>query len=158
MSKHNKLAFKKNFYAKAAAAIFIADIVNIFYVNLHFLPEKLSVQRLLSSYAMMGISPAQLAYIDLNETRQLIVQSMSYLFLGFLIYHFFVYSRLYLQKPWAKNYVSFYALTGFILTLAELPSLIGDHLGWSALMVLTSLIYVYCFFGLRKRKKIEQAA
>lgn len=144
---------RMKFLAQTAILTFISDVMNICYVNLYFLPEKLSTDYLLKTYSLMGADPRMLHPLYLEELRQVMINSVSYVFLGFLIYHILVYFKLSRDSGWAKKYISGYALTGAILTVLELPGLFGEHFGWALAMLLTTLIYIFAFTGLRYFKK-----
>lgn len=153
LDNYYKTLGKKKFLSLAALLMFVSDVMNISYINMFFLPEKITLNYLLNFYSLMGANPEMLHPLYLRELRQVLMNSFSFLFLGFLVYHILVYFKLARDSKWAKKYVFGYALTGAALTLFELPGLAQDHLGWFVAMLATTLIYIYSFLGLRHFKK-----
>lgn len=144
---------RAKFLSKAAILAFISDVLNISYINMYFLQEKISIRYLQNLYATMGADPRMFNTAYLQELRQVFINSISFVFLGFLIYHTLVYYMLSRDKKWARKYVSGYAFTGAILTVFELPGLFSDHVGWALAMLATTMIYIFVFMGLRYFKK-----
>lgn len=144
---------RRKLLSLAAILMFISDVVNLSYINLYFLPEKITLNSLLNIYSLMGASPKMLNPLYLLELRQVMINSMAFLFIGFLLYHILVYFLLSRDKRWAKKYVFGYAVTGAVLTLFELPGLFQDHVGWALGMLATTAIYVFSFMGLRFIKR-----
>ena len=144
------------FLSQAAFFTFISDVINICYINLYFLPEKVTVNYLMNVYSLMGASPQMFHPMYIRELRQVMINSLSFVFMGFLFYHILVYFKLARDSKWAKKYVSGYTLTGAVLTIFELPILIQNHLGWALAMFVTTLIYIFSFLGLRHFKKSDR--
>ena len=146
---------RTKFLNLAAALMFASDALNFSYIQYHMLPNLITPNYLASVHALGGIQSAGLNPLYLEELGQVIGNSLFYVFAGFLIYHGFIYFRLSKNSRWAKRYVSFYTLTGAVLTLMELPSLVARSLPWSAAMLVTTGVYVFAFWGLRLLKKKE---
>jgi hypothetical protein len=146
---------KKKFLSKAALLILMSDVLNIAYLNLYWFEKKITIPFLVKAASIQGLNLASLPRQDLVAYRQLLISTFANVFIAFLVYHAFVYFKFSRDKQWAKKYVHGYALTGAILTLIELPSLIGDHMLWGLAMIITTAIYIYCFLGIRYFKKSE---
>ena len=150
-----KKTTKMKFLAEAAILTFISDVINICYINLYFLPEKITNQYIYNLYSVLGVNPNQFHPTYISELRQVMINSMALVFCGFLAYHCLVYFMLSKDKKWAKKYVFGYAVSGAILTVIELPVLIQYHVGWAMAMLFTTLIYVFSFMGIRYYKKAK---
>lgn len=137
----------------SAIIIYISDILNIFYINMHFLPTKIDGNYIHKMLMLQGTNPNNFDPQYLSELRMVIVNTMSNVFYLFLFYHAFVYFMYRRGKNWGRKYVFGYALTGSILTIIELPFLAQRHLGWTFAMLITTLIYLYVWFGLRYYRK-----
>ena len=146
---------KKSFLSKAAVLILISDVINIAYLNLYWFEEKITIPFLVKAASIQGVNLAILPRQDLVAYRQLLISTFGNVFIAFLVYHAIVYFKFSKDKLWAKKYVHGYALTGAILTLVELPSLLGDHILWGLVMIATTAIYIYSFLGIRYFKKFE---
>jgi hypothetical protein len=148
--------FKNLGYAKfltiGAIVTYLSDILNIFYVNMHFIPTKITNGYILSIHRLQGHSIANLDPTYLSEFRMVIINTLTNVFYMFLVYHAFIYYMFRKDKPFAKKYVFTYVFTGAILTVIEIPFLAQRHLGWTFAMILTTLVYIYMFFGLRHFK------
>lgn len=144
------------FLSLAAILTFISDLINISYINLYFLPQHINAKYLHNIHSLMGVDARMLNPHYLQELKQVMINSMSLVFTGFLFYHCLVYFKLSRDKKWAKTYVFGYALTGAILTVIELPFLVQKHVGWALAMFLTTLIYIFAFQGLRHFKKEQK--
>lgn len=144
---------KKKFLSKAALFILISDMINIVYLNLYWFEKKITIPFLVKAASIQGVNLLNLPRQDLVAYRQLLISTFANVFIGFLVYHAFVYFKFARDKQWAKKYVHGYALTGLILTLIELPSVLSDHIFWGLAMILTASIYAYCFLGIRYFKK-----
>lgn len=153
LNDYYKKSGKNKFLAQAAILAFISDVANITYVNLWFMPQKISVSYIQNLYALMGHPPSNFNRLYLEELRRVMIDSMSFLFLGFLIYHILVYYKLSRASNWAIKYVNVYAITGAILTAFELPGLFGEHIGWALAMLGTLAIYIFVFMGIRFFRK-----
>lgn len=146
---------KTKFLSQAAILAFISDVVNICYINFYFLPQKVTLNSLMKTYSLMGADPRMFHPTYLQELRQVMINSVSFIFIGFLFYHILVYFKLSRDSRWAKKYMSFYAITGAILTASELPGLAREHIGWALVTFATMLIYIFVFLGLRFFKKTK---
>lgn len=146
------LAYSK-FLVISGIIIYLSDILNIFYINMHFLPTKIDTNYVRKVMIMQGQNPNQFDPLYLDELRMVIVSTMTNVFYLFLVYHLFLYFMYGKGKAFARKYVFGYALTGAILTIIELPFLVQRHIGWAIAMVITTIIYVYVWSGLRYYKK-----
>lgn len=146
-----------NFLIISAVIIYISDFLNIFYINMHFLPTKIDVNYVRRVMMMQGTDPSQFDTLYLEELRMVIVNTMSNVFYFFLIYHAFVYFMYIKDKSFARKYVYGYALTGAILTIIELPFLVQRHIGWALAMLITTIIYIYVWYGQRYYKKNKKS-
>ena len=155
LNQYYKNTPKLKFLAQAAILTFISDVINICYINLYYLPEKITANYIFNLYSNLGINPRQFNTTYIMELRQVLINSMALVFCGFLAYHILVYFQLSKDKKWAKKYVSGYAFTGAILTVIELPVLIQEHIGWAIAMLITTVIYVFSFMGIRFFKKAK---
>ncbi len=156
LNDYYKKSGKNKFLAQGAILAFISDVANISYVNLWFMPQKITISYIQNLYSVMGVPPSNFNRLYLEELRKVMIDSMSFLFLGFLIYHILVYYKFSRGSKWASKYLNGYALTGAILTGFELPGLFGEHPGWGLAMLGTFLIYVFVFMGIRFFRKQEK--
>ena len=156
MNNKFKTLGKKKFLLQGALLCLLSDIGNILYVNMYWFPKKLSIQFLSKMLSLQGVNAYQMPRADLLAYRELLIDAFGIMFFVFLIYHLLVYFLFYKNKLWAKKYVYGYALTGAILTMLELPSLFQDHFTWGVIMLLTTLIYIFTFMGIKYFKKIEE--
>lgn len=146
---------KKNFLLKASVLCLISDIGNILYLNMFWFKKKLTIPFLANIMSIQGVNLYQFPQADILAIKMMLVGAFSTMFYIFLIYHCFVYFKMAKDKKWAKKYVHGYALTGAILTLLEIPSLFSASFFWAIIMIMTTIIYIYSFLGIRYFKKIE---
>lgn len=155
-AKFEQISLKK-FLNIAAILCLLSDIANVIYFVTKYLP--LNINRVLLQKALLsqGVNISNLNSFEIQEFRQLYLDTFSTIFFIFLIIHVVIYILLSLNKKWAKKYVSNYALIGAILTIATIPFMISNygHYLWSAIMFLTCIIYFYIYWGLRFFKKKE---
>ena len=97
-----KKTTKMKFLAEAAILTFISDVINICYINLYFLPEKITNQYIYNLYSVLGVNPNQFHPTYISELRQVMINSMALVFCGFLAYHCLVYFMLSKDKKWAN--------------------------------------------------------
>ncbi len=147
---------KKKFLSQAALLCLISDIINIGYLNFYFFQKKITTTFLINAGAIQGLNLSSLPRQDLLAYRHLLISTLANVFLGFLVYHAIVYFKLAKDKKWAKKYVYGYVITGGVLTLIEIPSLLSDHLFWGLCMIVTASIYAYTFLGIKFFKKQEE--
>tara|TARA_B100001971_G_scaffold215192_1_gene259781 strand:+ start:33895 stop:34383 length:489 start_codon:yes stop_codon:yes gene_type:complete len=149
--------FKNLDYSKflliSAIIIYLSDFLNIFYINLHFLPTKIDMNYIYKMLYLQGNNPNNFDPTYLMELRLVIINTMKNVFYLFLVYHAFVYFMYRRGKTWGRKYVYGYAFTGAILTIIELPFLIQRHIGWAIAMLITTAIYIYVWYGIRHYKK-----
>jgi hypothetical protein len=146
------LAYTK-FLTFGAIIIYISDIFNIIYINTHFIPLRINNNYIYNVVRLQGVNPAQLDPTYVSEMRMVIINTLVNVFYMFLVYHAFMYFMFKKDKPFAKKYVYGYAFTGAILTAIEIPFLAQRHIGWTIVMLFTTAIYVYMWYGLRFYKK-----
>lgn len=156
MNNKFKALGKKKFLIQGAILCLLSDIGNILYVNLYWFPKKLSLQFLTNILSLQGVNAYQIPRSDLLAYRDLLIDAFGIMFFGFLIYHLLVYFLFFKNKLWAKKYVYGYALTGAVLTIFELPSLFKDNFLWALVMLITTIIYIFTFMGIKYFKKIEE--
>lgn len=147
---------KSKFLTLAALLCFMSDIGNVTYINVYWLGERLKDRFLGNVFALQGIDIRMMTPYQLKAYKEILFNSLGFMFMFFMAYHIIVYFKMSRDKLWAKKYVYGYALTGTFLTLFELPMLIQDNLLWAIFMILTTIIYIYTFLGIKFFKKEEQ--
>lgn len=145
------------FLTLSAILSFLCDAINIVYMLVSYLPITINNKMLHSVITAQGLSLSSLNITELNEIRQLFIQTFGMIFLIVLMIHAGIYFLLARNKTWAKNYVSGYSILGAIMTLVMLPSMVFQfgHIIWAIIMFATTFFYFFVYFGLRHFKKLE---
>lgn len=143
------------FLTLAAILSFLCDALNIVYMLNSYLPVSINNQMLQRAITSQGIQLATLSINEVNEIRQVLIQTFGIAFTIVLIIHAGIYFLLARNQNWAKNYTSGYSLLGAIMTLFMLPSMVLQlgHVFWAIIMFITTFIYLFVYLGLRYYKK-----
>ena len=143
------------FLTIAAILSFLCDVLNIVYMLVSYLPVSINNQMLQTAMTSQGIQLARLSINEINEIRQVFIQTFGVIFVVVLVIHAGIYFLLARNQYWAKNYVAGYSLLGAIMTIFILPSMVVQlgHVIWAIVMFATTFIYLFVYLGLRHFKK-----
>ena len=132
-----------------ALTMMLSDLANVIYINSFFLPQSFGREQFAAVMMRMGYNLAHINMTAVDEMRQVFLQTFSTVFYGFLIFHTLVYIFLARGSRYALRYTKGYALTAVILVPFEVFRLMGLHLGWMMMTLVTGLSYLFVFLYLR---------
>jgi hypothetical protein len=132
---------------------FAADFINVVYANSYFITVHINTEFVNRMMFMYGINPGGLSSTEINEFRQMIMQTIGTGFFLALGIHFVIYTFAAFRKKFAIHYVYYYTLTAIVLTLFEIVSLMQKSIGWGLMMLLTTVMYGIGFLVLKHHRQ-----
>lgn len=147
---------KDSFIKLAALACLIADLLNIFYIQYYWFENRFSLEFIRNVFRLQGFDVRHLSNNTIEQYKYVLISSVSNVLIVFLGVHALIYFLFIKQKNWTKKYIGGYCLSAVILTGVELLLLIGEFSPWQSLLIISALIYLFVFKGIKFFKIQEQ--
>ncbi len=135
----------------------LSDIILLYYINNVYLAKALTINALAPAFALQGININSLPVHELNSFLEASKMMVSNIFWMILLYNGVIYACCFKGYRWAMKYVRGYALTGSILSILEILILGVSEKILNPYTVVTTFIYLFCYFGFKRfKKRVEQ--
>ncbi|MGE3608517.1 MAG: hypothetical protein AB7I27_02925 [Bacteriovoracaceae bacterium] len=130
----------------------VLDLINTYYLKLYWAKKKMAL-----IFIEQSILHGRLSFHDFsdNTIREMtgFINNTFYFFLLIIVLNNFFFYFFYLRKKlWAQSYVHFYALTAAVLAILCLFDNPNMGIGWDIYNIVTFLIYLYLYFGVKLLK------
>lgn len=144
----SKLNIEK-FTIISAVTLFVADILNILYIDRVFLRgEKLDMM-LANSLRIGGYNPADVPFELVLEMRGAFISTFWIFLILFLINNSIFYVLFARHKKAGIKYVRGYAFFGFLLTLINCFTPDTESIFWKVVLILSTIVYLNIFLGMK---------
>ena len=147
---------RSTFFKRSAFICFLADTMNLVYINSYWLKDRLDLKSLKRILSFNGLNSQIISNSDLQNYRYILIGSITNTLMIFTAVHIVIYYLLSREKNWTKKYVGGYCLSAVLLTITQIYAFIDNLNSWSILLIISSFMYLYVFMGLKYFKKQEQ--
>lgn len=151
---HHFLKFgPKRFVIFAVIFLFVLDILNCYYLKLHWTQRGYSDLILKLTLKNGQLTEAELSSDTIVEILKFINNCFYFFIVLIVINNLFFYAFYLRKKLWAQSYILFYTITAAIFSLTFIFDNSGLPSIWMVYNILTIPIYIYLYLGVKLLKK-----
>lgn len=142
----------RRFVIGAVLLLLILDLLNSWYLKIYWVQKNLSLLYVERLAKTQGLDFTQLSQNSILEVKQVVDNGFFFFLFIVLLNNLFFYVFYLKKKLWAQGYVLFYTVTNAILAVLFLVE--GPVLGlsWFFYNIITMLLYIYLYFGVKVLK------
>jgi hypothetical protein len=142
----------RRFVIGAVLLLLILDLLNSWYLKIYWVQKNLSLLYVERLAKTQGLDFTQLSQNSILEVKQVVDNGFFFFLFIVLLNNLFFYVFYLKKKLWAQGYVLFYTVTNAILAVLFLVE--GPVLGlsWFFYNIITILLYIYLYFGVKVLK------
>jgi hypothetical protein len=142
----------RRFVIGAVLLLLILDLLNSWYLKIYWVQKNLSLLYVERLAKTQGLDFTQLSQNSILEVKQVVDNGFFFFLFIVLLNNIFFYVFYLKKKLWAQGYVLFYTVTNAILAVLFLVE--GPVLGlsWFFYNIITILLYIYLYFGVKVLK------